>query len=281
MAKSFTNCGLHLSPSAVSRHVADLEYWLKVKLFIRHPKGLTLTEEGEKLLKTCHTIFKQIEEIESFIVEDKEKLQGTIKLTTPAGWISTIVVRLVKTFLNDNPSVRLNIRSLDGVPNFSKGDADVALLPFLPNDPEIHGEHLMDFHLGLFASPEYVKKHGMPKSVEDLKDHQLISYGAHEHPLENINWLLKLGLPEGQEHEPYLTVNNLYYAAEAGYGIATLAKENVLLRDNKLIPILPDIAGPILKAYYVYPKRFEKSHKIGTLLHHLKQEIHENNISDI
>ncbi len=220
MAKSFTNCGLHLSPSAISRHISDLEYWLKVKLFVRHPKGMTLTPEGEKLLETCHTVFKELEGIKSVISLDTEKPEGLIKITTPSGWIGTIIVRLIKPFLNDNPAIRLSIKSFDGVPDFSRREADVALLPFIHDDSELLAEKLLTLNLGLFASPDYLLQHGTPKTVEDLKDHQLISYGDHDHPMLHINWHMELGMPKGQKHEPYLTVNNLYYAAEAGRAFA-------------------------------------------------------------
>lgn len=48
-AKSFTNCGLNLSPSAVSRHISDLEHRLKTPLFYRQGRGLSLTDQGEIL----------------------------------------------------------------------------------------------------------------------------------------------------------------------------------------------------------------------------------------
>ncbi|MDP4840598.1 MAG: LysR family transcriptional regulator [Alphaproteobacteria bacterium] len=276
MAKSFTNCGLHLSPSAISRHISDLEYWLKVKLFVRHPKGMTLTPEGEKLLETCHTVFKELEGIKSAITLDSEKPEGLIKITTPSGWIGTIIIKLIKPFLDDNPAIRLSIKSFDGVPDFSRSEADIALLPFIPEDAEVLGEKLLTLNLSLFASPEYLLQHGTPKTVEDLKDHQLISYGDHDHPMLNINWHLGLGMPKGEQHEPYLTVNNLYYAAEAGHGIVTLAQENILLRKNRLVPVLPELKGPAVDSFCVYPKRLEKSKRIQTFLHYMKQETHEH-----
>jgi len=276
MAKSFTNCGLHLSPSAISRHISDLEYWLKVKLFVRHPKGMTLTPEGEKLLETCHTVFKELEGIKSVISLDTEKPEGLIKITTPSGWIGTIIVKLIKPFLDDNPAIRLSIKSFDGVPDFARSEADIALLPFVPEDAEVLAEKLLTLNLGLFASPEYLLQHGTPTSVDDLKDHQLISYGDHDHPMLHINWHMELGMPKGQQHEPYLTVNNLYHAAEAGHGIVTLAKENILLRKNRLVPVLPELKGPAVDSFCVYPKRLEKSKRIQTFLHYMKQEAHEH-----
>ncbi len=279
MAKSFTNCGLHLSPSAISRHISDLEYWLKVKLFVRHPKGMTLTPEGEKLLETCHTVFKELEGIKSAISVDTEKAEGLLKIATPSGWISNIVIALIKDFLNDNSNVRINIKSFDAVPDFTRSEADIALLPFIPDDVQVKGERLTDLSLGLYASLDYLEQYGAPKTVEDLKNHQLISYGDHDHPLMNVNWHLGLGMEEGKKHVPYITINNMYCAAEAGYGIVTLAKENILLQNTSLVPVLPDLQGPIVNCYCVYPKRLEKSKKVQAFIHYVKQALHEQNWS--
>ena len=276
MAKSFTNCGLNLSPSAVSRHVSDLEYWLKVKLFVRHPKGMELTPQGERLLDTCHIVFKELEGIRQIIASEDSKAEGKLNITTPSGWVATIVVKLIKDFLEDNPDVRLSIKSTDRVPNFARSEADIAMMTFVPEDQNLIGEKMLTFHLGLYASPEYLKQFGVPHSVEELKDHRLVSYGDYDNAISNINWHLGLGMPEGKQREPYLSINSLYYAAEAGYGIVTLAKENVLLQGKKLIQVLPEIEGPSVDAYCVYPKRLEKSKRVQTFIHYLKQQVEQD-----
>lgn len=270
-AKSFTNSGLHLSPSAVSRHISDLEYRLKTKLFSRHPKGLSLTPQGEILLEASHRIFKELEEVEERMMGEDRKPEGALRVTTPAGWISSLLIRVVKDFLEENPKIRLIIKSLDTIPDFSRNETDVAMLPFVPDTPDVKADHLMTLHLQLYASPTYLQKFGVPKKPADLMHHRLISYGELDHPIENINWHLSLGMPEGKKHEPYMTVNNLYYAGETGYGIITLAEENVLLQEGKLIPVLPDIMGPVIEAYCVYPSRLENSKRVRAFCHYLQQ----------
>ena len=275
MAKSFTNCGLHLSPSAISRHITDLEYSLKTKLFKRSPKGLTLTPHAEELLKTCHQIFQELEGLEERFMPNTKEPEGLLRLTTPGGWISNIVVTMIKDFLKANPKIRMSIRSMDHVPDFSRSETDIALLPFDPDEPELKAVALIELQLGLYASPSYIEEYGAPQTIADLKDHRLISYGEHEHPLVNINWHLELGVEPGGQHEPYLMVNNLYYAAEAGLGIVTLAEQNILLRQEKLKRILPTVMGPTMIAYGVFPKRFEKTRRVASFIDYFKQKVEE------
>jgi DNA-binding transcriptional LysR family regulator len=276
-AKSFTNSGLNLSPSAISRHISDLEFRLKTKLFNRHPKGLSLTREGEMLLESCHKVFKELEEAQERISSEDKKPEGTLRVTTPAGWISNLMIRILKEFLDENPKIRLSIKSMDSVPDFSRNETDIAMLPFIPDHTELGSEHLLTLHLQLYASPAYLQKFGVPKKVSDLAHHRLVSYGEHQHQIANINWHLALGLPDGKQHEPYMTVNNLYYAGESGYGIITLAEENVLLQEGKLVPVLPDVMGPVVEAYCVFPKRLENSKRVKAFCHFIQQVARKNN----
>ena len=164
---------------------------------------------------------------------------------------------------------------MDHIPDFSRSETDIALLPFDPKEPELTAIPLIELQLGLYASPSYLEEYGEPQTIGDLKHHRLISYGEHEHPLVNINWHLDLGAEPGDRHEPYLMVNNLYYAAEAGLGIVTLAEQNILLRQAKLTRILPTVTGPTMTAYGVFPKRFEKTRRVASFIDYFKQKVEE------
>ena len=81
-AGSFTSAtvNLNLSQSAISRQIQSLEDDLKVKLFERHARGLTLTENGEYVFKTAHEVISKLKEVETSLGDKKNKPSG--KLTT-------------------------------------------------------------------------------------------------------------------------------------------------------------------------------------------------------
>jgi len=74
-AGSFTSStvNLNLSQSAISRQIQSLEHDLKVKLFERHARGLTLTENGEYLFKTAHEVISKLKEVETTLGDKKEQ----------------------------------------------------------------------------------------------------------------------------------------------------------------------------------------------------------------
>ena len=83
-AGSFTNAtiNLNLSQSAISRQIQSLEQDLKVQLFERHARGLTLTENGEYVFKTAHEVIAKLKEVETSLGDQKNKPTGKLTITT-------------------------------------------------------------------------------------------------------------------------------------------------------------------------------------------------------
>ena len=83
-AGSFTNAtvNLNLSQSAISRQIQSLEQDLKVQLFERHARGLTLTENGDYVFKTAHEVISKLKEVETSLGDQKNKPTGKLTITT-------------------------------------------------------------------------------------------------------------------------------------------------------------------------------------------------------
>jgi len=264
-AKSFTNSALNLSPSAISRHISDLEFRLKTPLFQRLPPGLELTEQGEILLVHCEKIFHEIELARQQISDSSDEPQGLIRLACPTGWMATVVVRYLADFLKNNPKITMSVLSSDSPFDFVSGMVHVAFLPYVPDRANLIQRYLLTSELALYASSEYLEKYGIPQKPEDLDHHRLIGYAEGETSIIDINWHLSLGAPKGEIREPAFRVNQMYFAAEEGLGIATLSKENPLLRSGKLVQVLPEIEGPKVDGYLVYPEHLKESKRIRML----------------
>ena len=83
-AGNFTRAtySLNLSQSAISRQIQSLEQELKSQLFERHARGLSLTENGEYLFKTAHEIISKLMEVESTLIDKKNRPSGKLTITT-------------------------------------------------------------------------------------------------------------------------------------------------------------------------------------------------------
>jgi len=280
-AGSFTKAAarLNLSQSSISRHIGHLEDNLKTALFYRHPRGLYLTKEGEVLLSSAKTIFKEIEFAKNLIAERSEEPKGTIKVAMCAGWAATLLVPYVGEFTAKYPKISLNIFGSDTNPDLALNEADVAIYPSMPDQSNLIQEYLMSFHLRLYASQEYLDKFGTPKTPADLDHHRLIAYGDHSHAFSNLSWHLSLGTSLGRFRKPYMQINSSilhYRLAEAGIGIVTLAKERSVPKVSSLVEVLPDYPGPTLEVYYIYPEHLKNSKRVQVLQSFLKEIIAHN-----
>jgi len=267
-AGSLTHAGsaLNLSQSAISRQISGLEDSLKAPLFHRHARGLILTEQGELLYRTAHEIFNKLSQTEQRIVESKESPKGPLRITTTVAFGSIWLTPRLKEFMELYPDIDVSVVLSDIDLDLSMRQADVAIRMIQPRQADLIQRSLMTMRYKVFASGEYLKHHDMPKTPDDLDNHNLIVYGEDaKAPVRNLNWLLNKGIPKGEpERTAYLKVNSIYgifRAVAAGLGIGALP-EYMYRESAKLVEVLPELNGPSFEAYFVYPEELRNSKRI-------------------
>jgi DNA-binding transcriptional LysR family regulator len=279
-AGSFTHAGesLNLSQSAVSRQISALEESLSVSLFHRHARGLILTEQGELLYRTAHEVFAKLAMAEAQLSESKDRPKGQLKVTTTVALGSTWLTPRMGEFLDVYPDVTVDLLLDDRELDLSMREADVAIRMAPPRQPELIQRHLMTVHLNVYAAPAYIKRYGLPKTAEELDNHKVIVYGeATRPPVPDTNILMRLGAKGEERRRPSLTVNNVYAiqrAAEAGLGLAALP-EFMVQGSSNLVRVLPEVEGPRIDAYFVYPEELRNSKRIQVFRDFLLRKVAE------
>ena len=195
-AGSFTHAGeqLGLSQSAVSRQVSALEQELSVSLFHRHARGLILTEQGELLYRTAHDVFMKLEAARAKLTDSREKPHGELKVTTTPGiGIHWLTPRLGE-FMDLFPDIRITLITTDEELDLAMREADVAIRLRQPTQPDLIQRKLFSVHFHAYASAEYLKRAGTPRTLEELDKHRIILLGGSTVPayLQNRNWLTEV-----------------------------------------------------------------------------------------
>jgi DNA-binding transcriptional LysR family regulator len=265
-AGSFTHAGheLNLSQSAVSRQISALEEDLHVSLFHRHARGLILTEQGEVLYRTAHEVFNKLAAAKTRLMDSKDKPSGELKITTTVGLGSVWLTPRIKEFMELYPDIQVTLLLEDAELDLSMREADVAIRLRRPTQPDLIQRKLFTVHHHIYTSVEYMKKHGTPKSIEDLDKHRIITFGAAPGYLTNINWLETVGRPDDSPRKPALHVNSAYglrRAVQAGAGIASLA-DYVVATDSNLIQIDLPVEAPEFDTYFVYPEELKETKRV-------------------
>ena len=283
-AGSFTHAGeaLNLSQSAVSRQISALEESLTVPLFHRHARGLILTEQGELLFRTAREVFAKLSMAEGLISESKERPKGPLKITSTVAFSSMWLTPRIREFLDLYPEIQVTLVVDDSELDLSMREADVAIRMSPPRQPDLIQRHLLSIPSHIYAAPEYVRKHGTPQKPEDLDKHRLIIYGDESRPpVPNANWLLEAGTKPAQERKPILAVNNDYAMLRAvlsGLGIAALS-DFMAGEYADLVRVLPELAGPPVEAYFVYPEELRSSKRINVFRDFLLRKVAETRLS--
>jgi DNA-binding transcriptional LysR family regulator len=262
-AGSFTHAGerLGLSQSAVSRQVSALESELSVSLFHRHARGLILTEQGELLYRTAHDVFMKLEAARTKLTDSRERPNGELKVSTTQGiGVHWLTPRLGE-FLDLYPDIQVMLLTSDEELDLAMREADVAIRLRQPTQPDLIQRKLFSVRFHAWASPDYLKRFGTPKSLEDLDSHRIILLGGSHVPAhwQNRRWLLEAGRNGRDERKPSFTSNNVLgvvRACQRGLGIAMLP--DYLVEENGgVVQLFGEDDSIALDAYFVYPEELK------------------------
>jgi DNA-binding transcriptional LysR family regulator len=265
-AGSFTHAGheLGLSQSAVSRQISALEEGLNVPLFHRHARGLILTEQGEVLYRTAHDVFTKLTAAQTRLMDSKEKPSGELRITTTVGLGSVWLTPRLKEFTELYPQIAVTLLLDDRELDLAMREADVAIRLRRPTQPDLIQRKLFTVHNHIYASTDYVKRHGIPKSIEDLDHHKILVFGQAPTYLTTINWLETAGRPEGEPRPVALRVNSAYglrRAVQSGMGIASLS-DYIVAADANLVQIDIPYETPEFDTYFVYPEELKETKRV-------------------
>ena len=258
-AGSFTSATviLNISQSAISRQIQSLEEDLKVKLFERHARGLTLTQNGEYVYKTAHEVISKIKEIETSLGDQKNKPTGKLTITTVRSFGTHWLTPRIQEFMNLNPEIEVELIFDDKELDLSTRQADIGIFMRRPKQLNYIQRKLVDINYHIYGSTKYLGTYGIPKTINDLTKHRFISFGkGAPSPVFNPDWALRLGSKDNNKIKPVMKVNSvmgLLLAVESGVGLAALP-DYLVSQSNNVVKVLPKSEGPITEAHFVYPQ---------------------------
>ena len=281
-AGSFTSATvtLNLSQSAISRQIQSLEEDLKVKLFERHARGLTLTENGEYVYKTAHEVISKLKEVETSLGDQKNKPSGKITITTVRSFGTHWLTPRIQEFMQLHPEMEVELIFDDKELDLSTRQADIGIFMRRPKQLNYIQKKLIDINYHIYGSNVYLEKFGMPKTVNDLNKHKFISFGrGTPSPVYNPDWAIKIGMKDSKKRKSVMKVNSvmgLLLAVESGVGLAALP-DYLVVQSKNLIKVLPKIEGPITEAHFVYPQSLKNVARVQAFRNFLYSKISEWN----
>jgi len=267
-AGSFTHAGqmLTLSQSAVSRQISALEEEITTPLFQRHARGLTLTDEGELLFLAVSDVLSRLGQAEEALKNAQSAPRGSLKVTTSHGLGTYWVLPRIEQFLKEFPELQVHLVFEDRELDLAQREADIAIRMRAPIQADLIQRKLFTVHYHLYATSEYLARHGAPKTMEELARHTLVAYGETAAPeIRDVNWLIDTTRRMSNGDGRALRINNItgiLHATEAHVGIAALP-DYVASERPHLIRVMPDVEGPTFDVHLVYCDALRQSKRVA------------------
>ena len=257
---------LGLSTTAVSRQVADLEAHLNTRLLHRTTRKLRLTESGQAFYGRCVQLLNDWNEAELEASGATGTPRGTLKLTASVNFGVREVAPAIAEFAMQNPDLKFDVQLSDRVVDLVEEGFDLAIRIGRPGSENLVARKLGEISLVVCAAPEYLKRHGVPQTLEDLAHHRCMTY---EYSLPRSQW--RLLDQDGTEHTVHINGNmhsnngELLAEAAAQGGGVVLQPEFIVesyLQTGRLVALLPQYRPTRLPVYAIYPSRKHLSAKV-------------------
>lgn len=256
---------LGLSRSAVAKAVGRLETRLGVRLFRRATRALSVTEEGRRFHEQCVVILDDLETAENNIAGHDARPRGLLRITAPGIYGHLHVMPVVRDFLAKWPDVTIEMDLTDRVTDIIEEGFDLAIRIGGVTEPHQYliTRVISRYRTMFCAAPEYLERHGMPQTIESLKDHLCLPYlNSRIHNSGRYAWRVLASNGEWQTIPGRIAFaansgEAILEAALSGMGIAYLPS---FLFDRhvaagRLVPVLPDYDTAELPVIALYPAR--------------------------
>lgn len=165
---------LGISNRLTSKYVAELEARLGVRLFQRTTRKVGLTPAGEELLARAPALLQDIDDLLSEIAEDSKTLSGPLRVSAPVTFGEIYVAGMLARFAAAHPAVSIDLRLNDRYLDLAAEGLDLTFRIGHFDQASLKVRRLGEFRSILVASPDYLARHGTPKTPEELSGHACI-----------------------------------------------------------------------------------------------------------
>jgi LysR family transcriptional regulator, regulator for bpeEF and oprC len=251
---------LSLPPSRVTRAVKELEAFLGVRLLQRTTRHISLTPDGVLYYDNSKRLLADLEAIEASFPGSAGRPRGRLRVDMTLSLARLVVLPRIKDFQARFPDVELTLTVADRTVELVQEGIDCVIRAGTPEDsPTLVAKRIGVFEWVTCASPEYLKRHGTPKTLEDLADHQAVGYLS-SRTARTLEWNFVVdGESRSIRMREQLIVNDTdayVVCGLEGLGLIRPGSYMVLphLRSGRLRPVLTDYTAPAVPLSVIYPK---------------------------
>jgi len=268
-ANSFTRAAdnLGLPRATVTTIIQNLEALLQVRLLNRTTRRISLTPDGAAYYEHCARILGEVEETESSFRDVAQRPKGRLRIDVPSPIGRLVLIPRLCEFHARYPEVELVIGMGDRMVDLVREAVDCVIRAGDLQDSTLVARRIGAIKLITCATPDYLERYGVPRSIDDLQQHVAVHYFSHRTG-RNFDWdFIVDGQPMAVKMRGNVSVNDMdaYVAcALQGFGMIQPARFTVLphLESGALVEVLPELSPSPMAISVAYMQNRHLSPKV-------------------
>lgn len=266
---------LGVTPSAVSQAVRALEARMGAALFVRTTRSVGLTEPGQRFLDRAGPAFEELVAAGEAVRDIGQRPTGLLRLSVPRAVVPLILEPMIASFCRAYPEIELEIAASDEMVDLAAGgfDAGIRLGQFIAVDM-VAVRLTPSFSFVVVGSPDYLKRHGRPERVDDLRNHACLCLRRSNGAIAPWAFVDGNETIEAMLSGPLIAHDypTLLGAAMRGVGLAQTPRPiaEAPIAEGKLEPMLDGIAATTPGVFLYHPGKRQVLPKLRAFIDHLK-----------
>ena len=259
---------MRITTAAVSKRLSLMESRLGVPLLNRTTRRMSLTVEGETMLRHARSILAEMADLEQQLGASRSTPSGLLRINATLGFGRSHIGPLISRFVRQYPQVDAQLQLSVDPPALSDDAFDVCIRFGPPPDTRVIARKIASNQRLLCASPAYIAQHGEPKTPADLARHNFISIrqGGEAYGVIKLS-RGRTGKTETIKTRGNLTTNDGSIAVQwalDGHGLLLRAEWDIRdhLAKGQLVQVLPQCHTPDADIYAVYPAQHKSAARV-------------------
>ncbi|HKO48792.1 MAG TPA: LysR family transcriptional regulator [Polyangiaceae bacterium] len=262
---------LSLTQPTIGRHIDALEQALGVSLFTRSQAGLIASVGAGLLVPYAEAMASAADALQRAASGEAEDDRGAVRITASEMIGSEVLPRALTAFRQVHPRVIVELMLSNRSEDLLRREADIAVRMVRPSQAALFARKVGVLRLGFHAHPRYLKAHGSPQTMDELREHPLIGFDK----VPSVRRFDKLNFPFDRDSFTFRCDSDIgqYAALRAGFGIGVC--QLALARRDKLVPVLPGAFSFTLETWLVMHEDLKSTRRMRLMFDHLVDHLRE------
>lgn len=260
-----------ISPQAASKALGQLEQFLGVRLFHRTTRAMSLTEEGQRFLESVRPSLIGLQEALHGARQTRESIAGPLRIVGPRSVLQHVIGPVLDEYCRLYPDVQPDVQLDDRIGSWVEDRSDVGFRLGNPPQEGLIARRLFPLQLIICAAPSYLRKYGVPKTLNELDGHRCSAF-RRTNDGRVIPWTVRDGENFRDQHiKPYFCTNDESFELRtvlAGGIIAQLAAPTAAphIRAGRLVPLLLENMADAYHLYVYYGSRTAQPQRVRAFI---------------